>query len=88
MPMIDNDIFMVTADDTFMIDNESPTLPVDKNGIPVRIGDLLLLEHNGKHFRVRLMHYCGDGIWHIFGHGGGGGFSLPESADNVTHLYF
>ena len=86
MPLIDNDIFMVTKKDQFIIDDESPALPVDKNKIPVKIGDLLLLKHNGKRLRVRLMHYCGDGIWHIFGYGGGGGFSLPESAHNITHI--
>lgn len=71
MSLIDNNIFVVTKNDQFIIDDESPALPVDKNGIPIRIGDLLLLKHNGKHLRVRLMHYCGDGIWHIFGYGGG-----------------
>lgn len=88
MPIIDNDIFQISKKDSFMIDDDSPTLPVDKNGIPIRIGDLLYLLHNNKRIRVRLMHYCGHGVWHIFGYGDGGGFSLPENSNNVEHLYY
>lgn len=88
MPLIDDDIFMLTDTDSFIIDEYSPSLPVDKNGIPVRIGDYLRLKHNNKIIKVRLMHYCGDNVWHIFGYGSGGGFSLPESANNITHVYY
>lgn len=88
MPIIDHDIFHITEKDQFIIDEETPSLPVDKKGIPIRIGDTLLLKHNNKKIHVRLMHYCGDGIWHIFGHGSGGGFALPESANNVTHVFY
>ena len=88
MPMIDHDIFHVTENDQFIIDEETPSLPVDKKNIPVGIGDTLLLKHNNKKISVRLMHYCGDGVWHVFGNGSGGGFALPESASNVTHVFY
>lgn len=74
-------------DISFMIDRDTPPFPTDKNDIPIHVDDTLHLLHNDKISKVRILHYCGNGIWHVFLDDSGGGFSLPESKNNVEHLF-
>lgn len=60
-------------------------LPTDKDDMAVRVDDHVHLKHNGMDRRVTSLMYTGDGEW-IVGCDAGGGFILPESKDNVTHV--
>lgn len=60
-------------------------LPVDRDDMAVRVDDHIHLKHNGVDRRVTSLMYTGDGEW-IVGCDEGGGFILPESKDNVTHV--
>lgn len=60
-------------------------LPTDKDDMAVRVDDHVHLKHNGMDRRVTSLMYTGDGEW-IVGCDEGGGFILPESKDNVTHV--
>lgn len=60
-------------------------LPVDRDDMAVRVDDHVHLKHNGMDRRVTSLMYTGDGEW-IVGCDEGGGFILPESKDNVTHV--
>lgn len=60
-------------------------LPTDRDDMAVRVDDHVHLKHNGMDRRVTSLMYTGDGEW-IVGCDEGGGFILPESKDNVTHV--
>lgn len=60
-------------------------LPLDRDGIPIDVGDELLLAHNGKQVSVRSMELRGDG-WIIWPNETGGGVTLPRSAFDVSHV--
>ena len=60
-------------------------LPVDRDDMAVRVDDRVHLKHNGMDRRVTSLMYTGDGEW-IVGCDEDGGFILPESKDNVTHV--
>lgn len=60
-------------------------LPTDRDDMAVRVDDHIHLKHNGMDRRVTSLMYTGDGEW-IVGCDEGGGFILPQSKDNVTHV--
>lgn len=94
MPKIADQIlwFDITENDDFMISDRSPKLPVDRNGHTIMVDDILILHHNKHVIKVQSMIYKPEfKCWLIFGYNSDGwsshgGFSLPESQDNVERV--
>ena len=62
-------------------------LPVDCDGVYIRLNDVLYLKHNGKKVKVRSMELVGRGwnVWPYESSAVGGAISLPDAAFDVTH---
>ena len=60
-------------------------LPTDADGMPIDVGDELLLAHNGKRVTVRSMELRGDG-WVMWPNETGGGVELPRALSDVSHV--